>query len=241
MRFQTSIAALAAGLALACGPSAKDVQEIRDSLQQISTRLDAIEQILSPLKAAAPRQEDFNKAYDIAVGESPIKGNPNAPVTLVEYSDFQCPFCAKADPGLKELAAKFPDKLRIVFKHFPLDFHETARPLAIASMAAQEQGRFWEFHDVVFKATTANNLSASDAAVEGYAKAAGLDLARFKRDLKEKAEAYEQRVQADMKQGSEVDVRGTPTLYINGKKVQDRSIEGMSRMVEAAASASKGG
>jgi protein-disulfide isomerase len=236
MRFQSSIGMLAASLALACGPSASEVREIRDALQQISTRLDSIEQLLSPLRAVAqqrPPEEDFSKVYQIEVGDSPIKGDPNAPVTLVEYSDFECPYCARALPGIKALTDKYPQKVRLVFKHFPLGFHETARPLAIASMAAQEQGRFWEFHDVVFSNT--GKLQATDAAIEGYAKAAGLDVARFKRDMKEKAEAYERRVQQEIAQGSSVDVRGTPTLYINGKKVQDRSLEGMSKLVEEGA------
>lgn len=239
MRFQTSIGVLAASLALACGPSASDVQEMRAQLEQISKRLESIEQILSPLKAAAqaqPPQEDFDKVYEIAVGDSPIKGDPNAPVTLVEFSDFECPFCARADPGIKELAAKYPQKLRLVFKHFPLSFHEKARPLAIASMAAQEQGRFWEFHDEVFKNASSGSLQASDSAIEGYAKAAGLDVERFKRDRKAKAEAYDQRIEQEMAQGASADVRGTPTLFINGKKVQNRSLEGMSQMVEAGAS-----
>jgi protein-disulfide isomerase len=242
MKFQTSIGALAASFALACGQGSGDMEEIRTQLQQISARLESIEQTLSPLRAAAeqqPPQEDFSKVYDIAVGDSPIKGDPNAPVTLVEFSDFECPFCARADPGIKELAAKYPQKLRVVFKHFPLSFHETARPLAIASMAAQEQGRFWEFHDVLFKNT--GSLQATDAAIEGYAKSAGLDLARFKRDRQEKADAYNRRVDDEIALGNSVDVRGTPTLYINGKKVQIRSLEGMSQMVESASGAPTGG
>ncbi len=239
MRFQISIGALAASLALGCGGG--DMQEIRTQLELISARLASIEQTLSPLRAAAqqqPPQEDFDKVYDIAVGDSPIKGDPNAPVTLVEFSDFECPFCARVDPSLKQLAAKYPQKLRVVFKHFPLSFHETARPLAIASMAAQEQGRFWEFHDEIFK--NAGSLQATDAAIEGYAKAAGLDVERFKRDRKEKAEAYNRRVDEEIALGNTIDVRGTPTLFINGKKVQDRSLEGMSQMVEAGAAAAGG-
>jgi protein-disulfide isomerase len=243
MRLHTSIGVLAACLALACGPSAKDMQEIRAALEQITTKLDAIEQqVAGPRRMAGPPQrpsEDFEKVYDIEMGESPIKGDPNAPVTLVVYSDFECPFCARADPGLKELASKYPQKLRVAFKHYPLSFHATARPLAIASMAAQEQGRFWEFHDVLFKNTGA--LQATDAAIEGYAREAGLDVERFKRDRKEKAQAYDRRIEQDIAGGNKVDVRGTPTLYINGKKVQDRSIEGMSAMVDAAAAGGEAG
>jgi protein-disulfide isomerase len=244
MRFQTWLGALAATLALACGPSSRDIQEIRDMLQQMSAKLESIDQTLAPLRAAAQAQppgEDFNKVYDIQVGDSPIKGDPNAPVTLVEYSDFECPYCARADPGLKELAAKYPQKLRVVFKHYPLPFHEKARPLAIASMAAQEQGRVGEFHDAVFKGTSSNSLESSDAAIEGYAKQAGLDVERFKRDRKEKAADYDKRVEQDIAQGNSVDVRGTPTLFINGKKVQARSVEGMSKMVESASGAPTGG
>ena len=142
MRAQIAIAALAASFVLACGPSAKDMQEIRETLEKISSRLETIDQKLGQQRVAAMPQrpsEDYSKVYDIEVGDSTVKGDPNAPVTLVEYSDFECPFCARADPGIQELAAKYPQKLRVVFKHYPLSFHATARPLAIASMAAQEQ------------------------------------------------------------------------------------------------------
>jgi protein-disulfide isomerase len=118
----------------------------------------------------------------------------------------------------------------VVFKHFPLNFHESAKPAAIAAVAAQEQGRFWEFHDVVFK----NQATLSQESLESFAQQAGLDVERFKSDLAKNGADYAKRVDEDYEQGTTVDVRGTPTLYINGRKVQDRSIEGMSAMVEAA-------
>jgi protein-disulfide isomerase len=180
-----------------------------------------------------PPAEDFDKVYDIEVGASPVLGKTDAPVTLVEYSDFQCPFCARADPIIKEVQKKYADKVRVIFKHYPLSFHEAARPTAIGSMAAQEQGKFWEYHDVLFKNNS--GLDGSDAGLEKYAKEAGLDVEKFKKDLAAKRAEYESRVEKDISLGNEVDVRGTPTLFLNGKKLdpRKRSIEQMSAAIDA--------
>lgn len=234
---QLTVVALAGLLALAttgCGPSRDDVQELKDTQAQILEKLSKLEEA-QKAQAAARRPgrpaEDYNKVHNIEVGEAPMLGNPNAPITVVEYSDFECPYCARTAPDVKALLDKYPDKVRIVYKHFPLSFHRNARPTAVAAVAAQDQGRFWEFHDVVFAKTSQRQLNAQD--VEKYAAEAGLDVERFKQDLAGKGEAYDKRVSADFADGQRVDVRGTPTLYINGKKVQNRSVEGMSQMVEA--------
>lgn len=222
--------ALILGLAFAgCGD-----QELREQQTQILEKLAKLEEgqkkILEARPAARrPPSEDFNKVHKIDVGSSPIKGNPNAPVTVVEFSDFQCPFCARSLPLLKQVADKYPDQVRIVYKHFPLNFHAQARPAAIAAIAAQEQGRFWEYHDVLFE----NIQKLGTADWDGFAKEAGLDVARFKKDVEEKKAEFDKRVTADYQAGVKAEVRGTPTLYINGKKVQSRSLGGMSQMIDA--------
>ncbi|MFQ5513355.1 MAG: DsbA family protein [Myxococcota bacterium] len=231
--------ALAAGLAmgtLACQPGGEELKRISEQQEEILQKLRTLEsnqkRLLSPAAAARAQrpQEDPNKVYKIDIGDSPILGKPDAPVTIVEYSDFQCPYCARTQPLLKQLHEKYPDKVRIVFKHFPLSFHQGARPAAIASMAAKEQGKFWEMHDVLFE----NHRSLNPSNMEEMAKKAGLDLERFKKDMEEKAQDYAKQVDADFRQGQTVAVRGTPTLFVNGKKVQNRSVEGMSAMIDAA-------
>ncbi len=231
--------ALAAGLALAsvaCQPGGGKLDEIAQQQENILATLKTLEanqkrMLAAPEGARAQRpQEDPNKVYKIDVEGAPVLGNTDAPVTIVEFSDFQCPYCARAMPALKEVQAKYPDKVKLVFKHFPLSFHQAARPAAIASMAASEQGKFWEMHDVLFD----NHRALRPENMEEWAEKAGLDLERFRRDMKSKATAYGDRVDGDFKHGQSVAVRGTPTIYINGKKVQNRSVEGMAAMVEAA-------
>ncbi len=226
-------AAALATLALACQPSGTDLEALKESQQQILAKLEQIEQkIGQPARPAGPPPEDYNKVYPLEVGVAPILGSADAPVTLVEFSDFECPFCARATPDIKQLQAKYPDKLKVVFKHFPLSFHPQARPTAIGSMAAQDAGCFWQFHDKAFDASNQRTLSASN--IEQYAKDAGCEMTKFNAALEQNKAKYEQRISQDMSQGQTADVRGTPTLYINGKKVMNRSVEGMAAMVEEA-------
>ncbi len=231
-----SVLASAAVLALilglvACQPpgSAADLEEIKRVQAEILEKLVALEKKL-PAQARAQREDEYTRVYTIELGEAPIRGNPNAPVTIVEFSDFQCPFCARAQPILEAVLEKYPDDVRLVYKHFPLSFHKAARPTAIASLAAMEQGKFWEMHDVLFDA--ASDLDAEK--IPEYAEQAGLDMERFNRDMEANKAAYDGMVTADYRGGGEVDVRGTPTLYINGKKVRVRTVEGMSAMIDAA-------
>jgi len=227
-----ALATLALAL-LACNPQqARDIAEIKKTQEEILAKLGAIEEAqkkaAQPARAARP-DEDFDKVYTIAIADSPVKGGAEAPVTIVEFSDFQCPFCAKATPIVAEVLKKYPDKVKYVFKHYPLPFHPAARPAALASMAAQEQGKFWEMHDVLFR----NQQTLDASKLEEYAKEAGLDVARFKKDLAEKKAEYEKRIEADMALGQSIDVRGTPTHYVGGKKVRVRTVDGFSALIDA--------
>ncbi len=244
-QFLASSAVLALALgAIACQPpgTRTDLKEIKEQQAQILEKLAALEEGQKKLQTAQPAaraqraQEEFSKIYSIDLDDAPIRGNPQAPVTIVEYSDFQCPFCARAQPILEAVLKKYPDQVRLAYKHFPLGFHKAARPAAIASLAAQEQGKFWELHDVLFQST-----SQLDAAkMPEYAERAGLDIERFNRVMTSKQADFDKRVTTEYEGGTKVDVRGTPTLYINGKKVRVRTVEGMSAMIDAALNA-KGG
>jgi protein-disulfide isomerase len=148
--------------------------------------------------------------------DDPAKGKATARVTLVEFSDFQCPYCARAVPAVKEIESAYPNDVRVVWKHFPLSFHANAMPAALAAEAAREQGgaaKFWAMHDKLF----ANQASLSPDAYERYARELGLDVARFRRDMSDPK--LKARVQDDMQLAQKVGVNGTPTFVVNGERV----------------------
>jgi protein-disulfide isomerase len=235
-RFATLALTTLVAFGLAACQSEERLKNIEEQQAAILEKLTAMEQTLKGARAAAKPQrpqEDYSKIYAINYKGASIKGNPNAPVTLTEWSDFECPYCAGVVAPIQALLEKYPDQLRVAYKHFPLSFHKSARPTAIASMAAAEQGCFWGFHDVLFEATSKRQLDAGK--IDEYAATAGCDVAKFSADLEANRDAYAKRVDADYKEGASADVRGTPALYINGRKVRDRSVEGMSAMIDAAA------
>ena len=231
-------AVLALG-AMGCQPATKeDADAIKEQLEQLAKKVDALDKKVASGGGAAqarrqPPAEDYNKVHKINLADAAFLGNPNAPVTVVEFSDFECPFCARAAPDAKAIAEKYPDKVRVAFMNFPLSFHRAARPTAIGALVAKEQGKFWEYHDVLFKKTSAKQLRGSDEDLIAYAEEAGLDVGRFKADLEAKRAEFDKIVTAQFAAGQAASVRGTPTFFINGKKVRDRSVAGMSRTIDA--------
>lgn len=152
--------------------------------------------------------------YQVTYGKDDMyKGAPNgALVTIVEYSDFQCPYCSRLTDTLNQLAKEYPEDVRIVFKHFPLPMHKQAKPASEAVLAANAQGKGWEMHDLVFQ--NARQLSNED--LIGYAEKVGVpDMDKFKKDLE--GGTYSAQVDADMKQGRKFAVSSTPSFFINGK------------------------
>lgn len=149
-----------------------------------------------------------------------FKGNPSAPNTIVEYSDFQCPFCAKFYPLTAQLVKEMPDKVKFVYRHFPLrSIHPNAQLAGQAAEAAGKQGKFWEMHDVLFN--TQDSWSALEEPTEKfaeYANSLGLDLNKFSADLNSR-EVID-KVNGDYKGATKNGVRGTPTIFLNGKKVE---------------------
>jgi protein-disulfide isomerase len=140
-----------------------------------------------------------------------VAGHDDAPVTLVEYGDYQCPYCGMAHPIVKAAQHELGSHLRFVYRHFPLaEIHPHARLAAQAAEAAAAQGRFWEMHDMLFEHQ--NALEAED--LVGYAKSLGLDTGRFARELE--AGTYAKRVRDDFRSGARSGVNGTPTFFVNG-------------------------
>jgi len=145
--------------------------------------------------------------------DDPIRGARVAPVTVVLFSDFQCPFCARIEPTLKQLQAAYGDKVRFSWKHQPLPFHPNALPAAKAAEAARLAGKFWEMHDKLF----ANQQSLSDTTYAQYARELRLEPARFQRDASSTAIA--QRIGEDQQLAAAVGAGGTPTLFVNCRRL----------------------
>jgi protein-disulfide isomerase len=143
-------------------------------------------------------------------GDSPRHGNVSAPVEIIEFSDFQCPYCIRGADTLDEVKEKYGDKVTIVFRHFPLPMHDRAHRAAEASECANEQGKFWEYHDTLF----ANQRAMTEDDLSGYAQTAGLDLTKFGECLS--SGRHVATVEQDMKEGAEAGMSGTPGFFING-------------------------
>jgi protein-disulfide isomerase len=161
-----------------------------------------------PLPGPAPASERVK----VDLAGAPLKGDAAAPVTVVVFSDFQCPFCARAVGTLRALEEKYGDRVRFAFKQRPLSFHGNARTAAAAALAAADQGKFWQFHDALF----AHQQELDRASLERRAEELGLDLARFRTALDAGAEA---RIAADEAEAERLGVTGTPTFFVNGRKV----------------------
>jgi protein-disulfide isomerase len=143
---------------------------------------------------------------------SPAMGPATARITLVEFSDFQCPYCSKAVAQINASLKAYPNDLKLIFKQYPLDSHPAAAISAAASLAAHAQGKFWPMHDVMF----ANRQKLSRQSILGWAKDLGLDMKRFTADLD--SEAIRKAVLRDQADGDKAGVEGTPTVFLNGQK-----------------------
>ncbi len=188
-------------------------------------------EVLGDLKKQEERMKplDPEKAAKIAEGPVPAFGPADAKVTIVEFSDFECPFCSRAANVSHQVKEKYGDKVRFVFRQFPLSFHKNAHTAAEAALAAHSQGKFWEFHDKLF----ANQQKLDRPSLEGVAKELGLNLATFKKSLDSKEHAAT--VDAELKLGEEVAVQGTPTMFLNGARVADpTNFDAISQQIDKA-------
>ena len=153
---------------------------------------------------------------DLDVGDAPTKGKDNAPVTIIEFSDFECPFCEKFySQTLSQIEREYIDtgKVRLAYKHLPLPFHPQAMPAALATECAQEQGKFWEYHDVIFE----NQGLLAQNKYKEWAGQLGLNQEKFDQCFDSKK--YEERVLKDLAEAESAGIGGTPTFLVNGKIV----------------------
>lgn len=162
-------------------------------------------------KAPKPGAPDPKATYKVEVGDAHFKGGANAKVVVVEWSDFQCPFCSRVVPTLKEIEKNYGDEVKVAFKHNALPMHKQARPAALSAEAAGKQGKFWEMHDLMF----ANAKELTDENFAKWAGELGLNVEQFKKDMADPA--LGKKVDDNQKQGTGLGARGTPAFFVNGR------------------------
>lgn len=231
-----AICAITLGLLTACQPPAAggggNTKELEDRLAKLEKQVQVLEK-QAKAKPRRPQKEPQKAAYKIPVGSSPIMGKKDAPVNVVIFSDFQCPFCSRVDPVLKDIVKdpSLKDKVNVVFKHFPLSFHKDAKPAAKASLAAFDQGPdyFWQMKEKLY----ANMRDLKPDNFKKWAKEIGLDVKKFEADLAANDAKYEEIIKADMKLGqTEAKVRGTPSIFVNGWELRQRSVDGVKSLIK---------
>jgi protein-disulfide isomerase len=166
--------------------------------------------------------------FNIATDDQPTKGNPNASVTVVEFTDFQCPSCAQTHPVLERLMSEMGDRVRFVVRDFPLTQHANAFKAAEAAEAAREQGKYWDFVAILFR----NQSALETPKLKEYATALGLDRAKF--DAALDGGKFADSVRRDLLDGQKLGVNATPTIYVNGKRMSDRTYEALKAAIEDA-------
>lgn len=212
----------------------EDLFEIREGQRALRAKLDEVEKKIDQLAArpaaapaARPNQPDPNKVYDLPVGNSAVRGPKDAPVTVVEFADFQCPFCARNTPLVKQILDTYPKEVNFVYKEFPLSsIHKNAMNASKAAIAAKKQGKYWEMHDKLFE----NSGNLSEDNLKKFAKEVGLNVEQWQKDFDSPEVTKE--IQDDLRLGSQSDVRGTPTMFVNGKRVNNRSFEAIKDMID---------
>ena len=186
--------------------------QIKQYLQQ-KGQAEAKQKYFEGLEARYKVEKKMEPMRTQVADNGPARGPASAPVTIVEFSDFQCPYCGRLIPTLEQVKAKYGDKVRIVFRQFPLPMHPNAQKAAEASLCANDQGKFWEMHDAMFK----NQQELAVDNLKSKAAALGLNADAFNKCLD--SGKYVTKIQEDQKAGSAAGVNGTPAMFINGRFV----------------------
>jgi protein-disulfide isomerase len=170
----------------------------------------------------------------VASAGHPTKGPKDAPIEFIEFSDFQCPFCQRANPTVEQVLKTYGSQIRFVYRHYPLPNHPNARPAAEAAACADEQGRFWQYHDELF----AKSNQLTDADLKEHAAAVGLDAARFAACVD--GHRFKNQIDQDIKEGNDAGVSGTPAFFINGRALEGaQPFEAFKRVIDEELAAKK--
>jgi protein-disulfide isomerase len=211
------VAALIIGLSIVAGALI-----IRSSVERAAEEVAALGETVGkvelaaarPTPTAAPPRPDPSRRYSVDTKGSPVKGNPKAKLAIVEFSDFQCPFCGRVVPTIEQIEREYGDDVRIVFKHLPLSMHPKAPAAHAAAEAAHRQGKFWEMHDLIF----ADQRNMSPERYLEYAAQLDLDVDRFKRDVA--SAEVKQKIASDAAEAARLGVSSTPGFFVNGRYIR---------------------
>jgi protein-disulfide isomerase len=165
-------------------------------------------------------------SQQIDIGDSPVLGEDSAPVSLVIFDDFECPYCAQTVPLIKQIMEKYAGKVKLAFKNFPLSSHRNARNAALTALAANKQGKFWAMHDLLFE----NYNRLNPQKIDELAAQVGLDLEQLKKDRLDPQ--LNAQISRDTAEGTSIGVRGTPTIFVNGRLLPERSLAGFSQLID---------
>jgi protein-disulfide isomerase len=213
----------------ACGPDARaaeastDEDRIRTIVREVIREnpeliYDTLNQYAAERKQKQQEQQleaSFqNRIEDTVADHNPRKGPADAPVTIIEYTDFQCPYCARGARTLDQVLKRYPDQVRVIFKNLPLKMHDQAEAAARAALAARRQGKFWEYHDLLFQKASV----LKDDIYADLAGSLGLNVEQFKADMTSAEVAAELR--ADLDRAKALGLRGTPRFLVNGVQIR---------------------
>ncbi|MDI7269755.1 MAG: DsbA family protein [Myxococcota bacterium] len=226
-------------LSSACGPAATPAEEPRPAgtavvgAESVPRRVGRRPRPPQPAPPPPRLPEQVDPLTDLPMvalpdrPDAPARGPQSAPIRIVVFSDFECSFCGRLAENIDQVRERYGDLVRVAFRNFPLGFHRRARPAAEAAMAAAAQGRFWEYHDLLFS----DPRDISDETLRDHAKRIGLDLAAFQAALG--APAVAAAVDKDVRDGQAAGVTGTPTCFVNGRRlVGARPIEEFVRVID---------
>ncbi len=202
--------------------------EVGKSFDQIEPGITDEEVYLKSKKKKTIQVIDVTFRHAIETQNSPFKGSADAPVTIVEYTDFECPYCARLQSMFDELLRLYPNEIKIVYKSFPLSSHQNSGKAAAIGMAAHLKGGFWPVHNRIFE----NYRRLNDAMLAQILGEFGFDTPEFNK-LVNSSEVREM-IRRDIAEGKSIGVKGTPTVFINGERVKNKSFEGLKQAIDQA-------
>jgi len=214
------VAALILGVAVLAGSfvvrssldaGTEELAGVREALGEVQAVLEEATGNGGGRAEARPARPDPAERHEVALDGAPVRGPESAKVTIVEFADFQCPFCTRVNSTLTQIREQYPKDVKLVFKHLPLRIHPQAPGAHAAAEAAHRQGKFWEMHDKIF----GNQGDLAPETFVSYAGQIGLDVDAFKKDVG--SDDVKKRLDADTREAQTLGVSGTPAFFINGK------------------------
>lgn len=204
----------------------RDEAMVDSTMDRISTNGEGDKIFVSSSSTKKFQEVYVDFVQNIDISGNPFLGNENAPVVVVAFSDFQCPYCAKLGATFEKVLEQYPDQVKIVFKHFPLGSHRFAANAALAATAAQEQGKFWQYHDLLFE----NFRELNNDSFTKFAQQLGLNMPMFSNYMS--SQAAKDKVIKDHSNGREAGVGGTPAVFINGRRLRQKTLPGFQKLID---------